>query len=93
MQIPILVTAGVALAVVGGTKLSPTASPSTQASGHTFSKIGTACFLVAYIILSGVLVLLWRATARIPPNHRKVSMAVVRYNGMLLSPFYSIIAP
>ncbi|KAF8525369.1 hypothetical protein JB92DRAFT_3140385 [Gautieria morchelliformis] len=72
VHVHILVTIGVALAVIGGTKLSPSNSPSSQASGHTLSKAGTACFLVAYITLSGVLVLLWRATERIPQNHRKL---------------------
>jgi len=68
----LLLTAGVILAVVGGTKLAPSNSISDQNSGHEFSKIGSICFLAGYLAITGLIVLLWGVKENIPPNHRKL---------------------
>lgn len=73
----IVLMTGIIMAIIGGTKLSPTDSPSTQASGHTFQKVGTLLFLAAYLALCALNVLLWAVIEEIPPNHRKVSNSLL----------------
>jgi hypothetical protein len=68
--------AGVIMAIIGGTKLSPDNSPSEQSSGHTLSKIGSMAFLAVFLALSGLNVLLWGVAEDIPPNLRKVSISL-----------------
>lgn len=70
-----VIIAGVTLAIIGGTKLTPGSTPSNQASGHTFSKAGTICFIVVYGILFGIHILLWEAAMEIPLIYRKVSIS------------------
>ncbi|KAF8526249.1 hypothetical protein BU17DRAFT_83047 [Hysterangium stoloniferum] len=72
----LLLSVAVILVVVGGTKQAPDNSVSDQNSGHKFSKIGSICFLVGYLAISGLIVLLWGAKEKIPYNHRKLLLSL-----------------
>jgi len=89
----ILLTAGLVLAIAGGSMLTPDNSSSSISTGHTLAKVGVILFLAAYGLLFALHIRLWQERQDIAPNHRTLLSGVsLALPPLLVRIIYSILS-